>query len=229
MSTGGAGSGGGAGGGGSAPCVVMHPGGGTCEYLPGKECGCPANEKCSVDDPKTGHTKCIPYAQMTGYTKCTDDGDCGAGSWCDIWTEGVCHPICANVGDCAALGLGPCIAASSDPANITPIPGLKVCMAHCDPEGATPCGPGVTCVYDSPNADLDCATSGNVSAGGLCLYINDCAKGLVCESGFPTGICKKWCHPVGTDPLKCPAMTPHCKSVAYSIDYEGSTYGVCSP
>ena len=132
-----------------------------------------------------------------------------------------------KLGDCNGGSL--CVPTSSNKDTFTPIPGLKVCVAHCDPESTSPCGPGVTCVYDTQNKDLDCMSSGNIMPGGLCFYTGDCAKGLVCVPGFPTGTCEQWCHPAGTDPPGCPAAKKHCLSSSISVDYEGSTYGVCSP
>src|SRR5258706_7524664 len=111
------------------------------------ECGCPPNQKCSIDNLTTGHTTCITHANPMPWTKCSDDHDCGAGAWCDIWTFNVCRPICSDLGQCPMNAQ--CLPTSSDPSNFTAIPGLKVCTPHCDPEVPTsPCGLDVTCVYD---------------------------------------------------------------------------------
>src|SRR5262249_48801611 len=71
----------GAGGGDAGPaCKVLHPGGGTCEYTPHKECGCQPSEKCTIDL-ATNKTKCIAHASTLPWTKCNDDGDCDKGAW----------------------------------------------------------------------------------------------------------------------------------------------------
>ena len=207
--------------------MTMPPGGGDCEYAPGKECGCPATQKCTIDDLKTGHTTCIGHADTMPWTKCNDDGDCGKGAWCDIWTFKVCRPICSNVSQCPKDAQ--CIPTSSDPGQFVPIPALKVCTAHCDPETTNPCSFGVTCVYDNHDKDLQCVKSNNAALGAICTALPDCAKGLVCVAGFPP-TCEQWCHPAdGLSNAACPAGKKNCDGVAVSVNYNNAVYGICSP
>lgn len=225
VSTGGTGGATSSSGTGGAECRILHPGGGTCEYQPGFECGCEAGLKCSVDNLANGHTKCIPLTTATpDYNKCFSDGACAAGSWCDP-DKGVCKPIC---GTCADGGV--CMPALYQ-GGTKIIPGLQVCTAHCDPESASPCGPGVTCAYNTLTSELDCYVSKNVNEGQPCDAQADCKAGFVCVGSAGNEVCKQWCHPIDSNfpGGGCPIQEPYCDPVNIDVTYNGEQYGVCNP
>lgn len=222
--------------GGAAPgCPILHAGGkGTCEYLPGKECGCnEPGQKCSVPDGKqtTGASECVIASTTPKKTweACDDDSDCAAGVWCDH-TLHVCKPICATTDQCPTGAH--CMPVPVDGTAKT-IPGLKVCTAHCDPPSASPCGAGTTCYYDDTTSEFDCLRSGNTVAGGSCNFGNECGKGLVCIGSGGTLTCERWCGPANNvfsvgcalaDPNK-----PYCDKFGMMATYNGVVYGVCDP
>ena len=214
-------------GGGVVPCMTTPPNGGSCDYTPGNECGCPANQKCTIDDLNTGHTKCITYGASLPWSKCNGDSDCGKGSWCDIWSYKTCRPICSDVGQCPSGTQ--CLPTSSDSYNFIAIPGLKVCTPHCEPETTAPCAAGVTCIYDGHDKDLVCATSGNLTLGAMCNFQPDCAKGLVCVGTTPH-TCEQWCHPAnGMSNASCPASKKNCVGAITWVNRDNILYGICSP
>jgi hypothetical protein len=222
-------------GGGAPACTIAHAGGqGTCEYLPGKECGCSEpGQKCSVPDLKqtTGASECVSASTTPKKTwdACDDDSDCAAGVWCDHALH-TCKPICITTDQCPSGAH--CMPVPVD-GTAKMIPGLKVCTAHCDPPSASPCGTGTTCYYVDATSEFDCLRSGNTVAGGMCKFADDCGKGLVCLGSGATGTCERWCSPANNifsvgcalaDPNK-----PYCDKFGMNATYNGVVYGVCDP
>ncbi len=214
-------------------CDIFHPGGGTCEYLPGAECGCGPNQKCGVTDEATGESKCvlIGASPLPIWSKCNSDGDCAAGTFCDHLTS-VCRKICNNVGECPPSAQ--CMPAIKKGTNNVEIPGLKLCTAHCDPMTGAPCGGDLTCYYDVSAAEFDCTTTTKYVAGAACMYADDCDKGLVCVGPAGMAKCRRWCHP--TDDIIPSGFCfsffegrDYCLGVAVEVQYNGEPYGVCSP
>lgn len=212
-------------GGGAPVCVVMHKGKGTCEYLPGSECGCPdVKTKCAVTDEKTGESACIPIgaSPTAAWSGCDTDNDCAATTWCDLDFH-VCKPICNIPGDCAPGAH--CVPVLQSLVN-TPIPSLKVCTAHCDPQSTSPCGVGLTCVPDA-SGEFDCARSKNTVVGATCVYSDDCGKGLLCIGSAGVFTCEKWCHPADAVGGGCSGSKFYCSSFATAVTYNSETYGYC--
>lgn len=222
-------------GGGAPACTIVHAGGkGTCEYLPGKTCGCTdPGQKCSVPDANqaTGASECVIASTTPKKTwdACDDDSDCGPGVWCDH-TLHVCKPICATTDQCPANAH--CMPVPVD-GTMTTIPGLKVCTAHCDPPSANPCGTGATCYYEDTTSEFDCLRSGNTVAGGSCKFANDCGKGLVCIGTGGVLTCERWCGPANNVfSVGCAladSNKPYCDKFGMMATYNGVVYGVCDP
>lgn len=217
-------------GGGDAGVVCMpagHPG--TCEYLPSKPCGCGGTTKCSVIDEATGEADCVTIGEnpLVAWSRCNSDADCGAGTWCDHYTE-TCRRICNGVSDCAPNAQ--CVPAKQKD-NKTEIPGLKVCTAHCNPETVAPCGPSVTCEYNLSLSEFDCYASGNLTEGVDCVVAADCEPGLLCVTLNGKTTCEPWCHPPDSMKVnaKCPAGIDVCYPLAQKAVLNGIEYGVCGP
>jgi hypothetical protein len=213
-------------GGGGPSCKVTHPGGGTCEYLPGKECGCSGDQKCTVVDPKTGESACVSAGSTPDYARCTTSADCASGSWCDMGTL-VCEPICE--GSCTN---GFCAPAMQGGTSNATIPGLSVCTVTCDLASAHPCGSNATCILleDSQGhvSGSECAASANITEGMGCMYADDCAAGLGCiyndlAAGY---FCMQWCSPIGSECTGNDAGLT-CLDPGQSVKVGGKTYGYC--
>ena len=172
----------------------------------------------------TGALGCVPLASppLARFDACSDDKSCPAGTWCNLLTA-VCSPFCTSSATC---GEGACIPAVDG--NDTPIPGVKVCTAHCDPVQATPCGTGATCTYDPNDGQFDCAMSGFAPEGMSCQQASDCGRGLGCAvDAANQGSCLAWCEPTDTFAGICGGLYCNSFSNSSSITYDGTTYGYC--
>jgi hypothetical protein len=212
-------------------CVISHPGGGECEYLPGKQCNCEVGENCGVSNEATGAASCINTGNLPAGQKCANDGACAAGTWCDHFTS-TCQEICEVVGTCNKGAV--CLAASNEALSAI-IPGLRICTSNCDPLTAVPCGTNATCQFDASDAVLgfDCFASGLKKEGEVCTRARDCGKGLTCVNGTPSATCERWCTPVGsTFPAaanRCSTAKPKCIGFLTPIERNGVEFGTCKP
>jgi hypothetical protein len=202
------------GGGAGAPCQVLHD-----------TADCGASGRCTVVDTTTGALGCVTVSSspQMQFDACTDDQMCAAGTWCNLLTL-VCSPFCDSASGC---GDGACIGAVD--ASDTPIPGITVCTAHCDPIQASPCGSGATCVYDPDDSQFDCAASAFVPVDMSCEQSSDCGRGLVCAGDASGGLCVPWCEPVNTQPDNCGGgyCDPLAGAGTSPITYDGTVYGYC--
>jgi hypothetical protein len=189
-------------------------------------CGCSATQKCAITDETVGTMTCITAGPVADWAKCNANQDCSASSFCDH-TRKVCKPICDGAGQCPSNAQ--CIPAKQSD-GVTDINGLKVCTAHCNPTSAAPCGPNITCFYDSKNIDFDCASGSNLIEGVTCVGATACAKGLVCAGTMAMSTCAQWCTPINkvTKNPACPTARPYCDPVTVTVNYEGTDYGICS-
>lgn len=212
--------------GGGPVCVVTHKGMGPCEYLPGSECGCPdPTTKCAVVDEATGASDCIKIGMSPrpAWSSCDTDNDCAAATWCDLQLH-VCKPICDILDECPA-GAN-CVPVPQSTVS-TPIPSLKTCTAHCDPQSATPCGNGLTCARTT-TGEFDCVRSQNKVEGATCKASADCFKGLLCIGAAPTFTCEKWCSPTDAMGGGCVGPKPYCSSFQTAVVYNSASYGYCA-
>ena len=211
--------------GGGPACVVTHKGLGTCEYLPGSECGCPdPTTKCAVIDEETGASDCIKIGMSPhpAWSSCDTDNDCGVGTWCDLQRH-VCKPICNTIDECPDGAH--CVPVPRSTGVMT-IPSLKACTSHCDPESAAPCGSGLTCFHDSAD-EFDCEKSQSKVQGAPCQASADCFKGLLCIGSGQTYTCEQWCHPVNAPGGGCVGAKSYCSSFQMAVMYNSAIYGYC--
>jgi hypothetical protein len=207
--------------------MVQHMGGGTCEYLPGYECGCMAPKKCGVVDEATGRSDCVLAGSTPSFSQCATDADCAAGAWCNHSSQ-VCQPICVNTASCTTEG-GLCEQADQSDGK-TPIPGLKVCAAHCDLVTAMPCGPHVNCVNDDTLHEFECVLSAGGKKHASCTANADCAPTLACidTSGLGmSGECLAWCTPPSSFGVQG-CSTGFCNTLQSPVQKGSTSYGVCS-
>jgi hypothetical protein len=156
---------------------------------------------------------------------CDSDANCEKGTFCDHLGK-VCKPMCVTPDDCGGPGRR-CIPAVSTLPPPTEIPGLQICTAHCDPETASPCGAGATCVRVS-TSDFDCTTSLGKIEGVGCTFSDECTVGLLCIGTAAVKTCEPWCHPADAGLLNgCPWMKPYCNPFATAVTYNGTPYGYC--
>ena len=212
-------------------CTIVHDGNqGTCEYLPGSECGCAmADHKCSVATAgqATGASSCVVVKASPNapWLACDSDSDCQRGTFCDHVGK-VCEPMCMTATDCGAPGRR-CIAALSTSPPPAEIPGLQLCTAHCDPETAATCGPGTNCVRVTIT-DFDCTTSAGKIESVACTFSSECTKGLLCIGTANSKTCQRWCHPADATVFNgCPNAEPYCNPFATAVTYDGVPYGYC--
>jgi hypothetical protein len=208
---------------GGPQCSILHAGGGTCEYLPGHECGCTAPKKCSVVNEVTGASACVFAGSTAPFDKCATDADCEAGTFCDAATT-ACDPICADDMDCLNDGGGTCRQAMQAD-GVNPIPDLRLCVAHCDPVSVAPCGEGLTCVYEDVLKDFDCVHSGGVPAGSNCSADGDCQPTYACINVGTGKQCLAWCTPPGFSTSCSPAG--QCVAFNPPVEKDSTEYGVC--
>lgn len=193
-------------------------GSGVCDASTiGTTIGCPAGSKCSATSPPNGPPGCVPAGNRPAWSECTVDTQCQAGTWCDLVRK-VCKPVCSNA---ACPTSGSCIPAPSG--NGGNVANVMVCVADCEPVGATPCNQSqgdVACVR-TPDG-LDCMESGSVAKLGSCTSDYRCAPGLVC---YANSYCEEWCTIGGND---CPGGY-FCVSLNPQVmSGDGNTeYGVC--
>jgi hypothetical protein len=210
---------------GGAACKVTHPGGGSCEYLPGEECGCSApGQKCTVIDPATGESACLTAGTTQEYGACSSTVDCGKGSWCELSTS-VCEPICVNI----CTNGGSCVPAAQGTMSTATIPGLDVCTVSCNLVTASPCGTGATCINLTSSSTGDtvgtvCIMSGLVPLGMPCSNGSNCGPGLVCVENEVDNAteCSQWCSSAD-DP--CPGDCNYFSGP--SVDIDMHDYGYC--
>ena len=150
---------------------------------------CGEDEKCVPYSPSGGvwdSNKCVPVIGdgQVG-DSCTYDGissatdSCAVDSHCwdvmdvDGMNVGVCTPFCTGSADSPICGPETsCLIANEGSINL--------CIQTCDPL-LQECSEGLACFW--ANNDFNCIfTTDEVTEGGACGYINDCAPGNFCAS-----------------------------------------------
>jgi hypothetical protein len=166
---------------------------------------CPPGEKC-VPTPNWGdgfffEAKCVPVigdqtagepCTYAGPEESTDNCDANSGCWdieiIDGEFVGTCYAFCSTEN----LECPPQSACLYD---FTGYPGY--CIPTCDPL-LQDCGPGEGCYW--VNDSFHCiATTANWALGEPCMFIDDCAPGLVClpaeylPACAGSSCCGAWC------------------------------------
>ena len=159
--------------------------------------GCDEGQKCSIVDEVLGAPAgvgCVEAGPSQAFQSCDADIACASGLYCD-YTTAVCKPLCALEGlECAAAE--DCVVGRDSAGS--PIPGLFVCLAACNPISASvnPCAddPDTTCYYRADEAEFDCGLSELGAWMSPCSTGRDCRFGLGCFDGY----CQDWCGAVGS-------------------------------
>ncbi|WP_106087811.1 hypothetical protein [Enhygromyxa salina] len=170
---------------------------------------CPDGEKCvpfAENGPSWDNAKCVPVTGAGAPGEpCTTDGivaandDCDATSFCFGYDQdnagGRCHPFCT--GD---ITMPECI---DGWVCSVPAQGPSVCVQECDPL-ADNCGAGSECVWTG--SLFTCIDEGEAAAAGeACMFVNDCASGLLCANSQAVdgcaddGCCTPFCSLMAGD------------------------------
>ena len=134
-----------------------------------------AGEGCTIDDPAAGNDDCDATGFCFGYDQALAGGTCHP-----FCTGDLTDPMCIDGWDCAVSATGPAL-----------------CLELCDPL-ADECEPGRTCAFAN---QLFTCVPGSLAGleGDPCMFIGDCAVGLVCvdDLAFPgcagEGCCTPYC------------------------------------
>jgi hypothetical protein len=163
---------------------------GTCTESPCglyPNCGCPAGQKCSLDD--TGSRACMPAGAGAMGSTCTSDADCAMGYIC-LGTSldgstGACYPFCDSDADCAGDG-SICFQLALGE---TPIDAYT-CSYPCDLTTASGCPPGHGCDLYGIDENGDTITEqdftdcngevGSGTQGAYCTSEDQCGTTHVC-------------------------------------------------
>ena len=177
-----------------------------------------------------GGTACQPPGDQPASSVCSAHSDCALGLLCEQITQ-TCKAPCSSSVDCDGAA---CVEAFTTAG--LPIPGIKLCLAECDPVENTLCaaaGAEVSCVYRADLEAFDCARAGDGAANTQCDAQAECAVGLGClEVNGQTG-CLNWCEydGQGTEPCTAAeapgAVLAICVPQLPSIASNGVEYGAC--
>lgn len=223
-------SGGAPGGGGAGE--VGGAGGAPAGCSPYEPESCAEGLHCVVEDDALGldgGTSCLAPGAGATFSACAGDADCAAGTLCDRVTS-TCKPACEIDADC---GDGACVSAQSSAG--AEIPGLKLCLAGCDPVANAPCGAAgaeVGCLYRADLEAFDCALAGNEPEATACSEQAECAVDLGCLEVNGESGCLHWCvYDGGTDICTAEehpdAQFAICVPQSPSIAVDGVVYGGC--
>lgn len=200
-----------------APCTV--PSGAACALSP--QCGCSSGQTCDVPVASfaDGKTACVSAGTRKVHEKCTTTGECARGLTCYY---DVCMPLCAVAGDCASTAV--CSDVQYVEGGVAKsVPGMRVCMAQCDPMNPSRlCGAFTTCLFPSPAVTTCAAAALSTTASSCATDPFACAPGYVCVG---TGDCKRWCR-IGLAG-DCPGGKA-CNRLSTAPKIGTIEYGVCA-
>jgi hypothetical protein len=201
------------------PCTT--PSGAACALYP--QCGCTTGMSCDVPPANFGDGKasCVTAGSRAVHQKCTTTGECSAGLTCYY---DVCMPLCATSGDCTGLGTPLCSDVQYVDGGVTKsVPGMRVCMAQCDPLNPSKvCGASTTCLFPSSTMTICAAAGLSTTATSCASNPFACAPGYVCVG---TGDCKRWCR-IGLAG-DCPGGKT-CNKLSTTPKIGTIEYGVCA-
>ncbi len=200
----------------SADTACTVPTGAACALAP--QCGCGAGMSCDVADYADGKPACVSAGSKSVHQKCTTTGECAKGLTCYY---DVCMPLCATSANCTGATCND--VQYVDGSVVKTVPGMRVCMAHCDPLNPSKvCGASTTCLFPS-------ATTTTCAAAGLSTTATSCASNpFACAPGYVcvgTGDCKRWCR-IGLAG-DCPGGKT-CNKLSTAPTIGSIEYGVCA-
>ncbi|MBK6517638.1 MAG: hypothetical protein IPG04_26855 [Polyangiaceae bacterium] len=210
-------------------------GGAPAACTPYEPTTCDAGSACVVVDDVLGldgGTACAAPGAGVTFSQCAADTDCAAATLCDRVTS-TCKPLCDTAADCGDEGA--CVSART--AAGAEIPGLKLCLAGCDPVANAPCadaGSEVGCLYRGDEEAFDCAVAGDTPELTQCSEQAECDSGLGClEVNGQLG-CLHWCVYDGGTDLCTSAEHPTssfaiCVPQSPTLSVGGVVYGGCLP
>jgi hypothetical protein len=220
---GGAGAGGAGGGGGAGGATAP-----SCS--PYDADSCDAGQTCTVADEALGldgGTICTDAGDNPIGAACTQPTDCVAGAHCDRVT-GTCKAFCEGLTDCDGAD---CLAATSQAG--LEIPGIKVCLIHCNPQTAEGCDSSagdVSCVFRPDVDTVDCFIAGDGQINAPCELDADCDVGLGCISPGQGSFCQPWCTDGAGNVCEHPdAFFAICVPRAPAVVVDDVEYGGCVP
>jgi len=198
-----------------SPCKLTAP-----------QCGCPANEQCTI----AGFARtCGPVGTIAGGQACTGGSSCVPGSLCvGGGSVGVCAVFCATDADCAATG-GICALGLNDGQGGT-IPNALLCSSNCNLTTSAGCPAGTGCQLGQEQGgqmrwDAFCSSAGTLTKDQPC----DPSVGQFCAPSFgcfSTNTCLQYCNVGGP----CPAgqtCSPLQDQNFNPIILQGNEIGVC--
>jgi hypothetical protein len=222
---GGSGSSGGSGSGGATSCAETP-----CKIVP-PQCGCAADEQCSVGDP-TADNPNGRFCDVAGDTPvgeaCNNGVKCVEGAMCvNAGGLSTCLEFCANDTNCDAPG-GVCLITLED--GTATIPDATLCSTNCDPASNVGCdvaGSGCVIGKDPTSAKTFsiCVGTGAGTQGVTCTSNASCAPTFGCFTVGTEQKCLKYC---GYSPLgaACPLDTV-CTPFTEQLVLGMQEYGAC--
>jgi hypothetical protein len=183
------------------PCKLTEP-----------QCGCPADEMCSVS---ANGRYCTPEGDVAWDQPCGADGQCAPGHLCisiDPPDGKSCAKFCELDSDCESPG-GICLRTLGD-GNGGVLPDVTLCTESCDPVTNTGCqvaGSGCQ-VAQEPAGGMDriysyCAAGGVATQGQPCPIGDECAPTYGCFDVGGNKTCLRWCSTPGlVGPCQQPAL-----------------------
>ncbi len=201
------------------------------------QCGCGNMEACDLGgaNPAQGTTACRPVlVGGTTTSTCNASSSCAAGYACLGGGAGQqsCNRYCSSDTDCQGGG-GKCVIEVTSAG--TPIPGVKVCSAKCDPFTAMGCPTAWACHAYSDAAEAKnfsaCVVPGAGGDGATCAGGDaQCAAGFTCVNVGGQNRCKKYCDKGDGNP-GCPGGQT-CVGLVDAANQplvvDNVTYGVCN-
>ncbi|MEW5855673.1 MAG: hypothetical protein AB2A00_43260, partial [Myxococcota bacterium] len=187
--------------------------GGACDpELDQESCGAVATGATCNAAPGDPIGTCIILGCTAGTDDCGGTGTTCQGSGnqtlciatCDLQTEGGCGPetACVNYQEgplCTPLAIAECVVDDPNRAcgegqvcQAVGTDGFGQCAAGCD-VWTQNCGENQAC-YPMQNADPSCAPTQGKAEGESCVYINECAAGLLCVNTGAGGSCLPICN-----------------------------------
>lgn len=165
------------------PCKLVAP-----------QCGCAADEKCTLDT--AGERACGPAGTAAVAAQCDANQDCAPGAIClGEANVGYCAPFCDADTDCTGGTI--CAVKLGDGAGGV-IDGVSMCSSTCNLATASGCPTGLGCILAN-EADGQqrfftmCFAAANGTTGAACPTPDVCAPGYGCYNTGTSDQCFQNC------------------------------------